>query len=376
MDHLPVQSFKEHTGQVLDLLAHLVKLESPSTNKPAVDQLGDFITGELKNLGGNVTIHRQQDRGNHVSAQWGNGKDGMLFLCHMDTVWEVGTLDRMPFFEKDGKLYGPGVADMKGGIALFLAVMRVLREKSCLPARPVTILLNSDEEIGSGSSRHLIESLGQQAAVVFCLEPGLSNGALKTARKGTGNIEIVAHGRAAHAGADHKRGRNAIEELAHHVLAAQKLTDYEKGTTVNVGVIHGGTRSNVVPDEAQASVDFRVVVPEESARLKSWTQSLKPVLDGTSINASLELNRPPMPRDALMTSTFQKAQAIAEKIGLVLSEGSTGGASDANFVAPFGVSVLDGLGVVGDCTHAAGEHLLISSIPEREALLAALLMGW
>jgi len=204
----------------------------------------------------------------------------------------------------------------------------------------------------------------------------VASGAIKTARKGTGDIEIQVRGVSAHAGIDHAKGRNAIAELAHHVIAAQSLTDYERGTTVNVGVIHGGTRGNVVPDEASALVDFRVTTMDEFHRLEGWVKTLAPVTPGTTVSAALTLNRPPMPRDATMQQSFVKAQALARQLGFELSEGSTGGGSDANFVAPLGIPVLDGLGGVGDGAHSEREYVLVDSLPERAALLAALLLNW
>jgi len=232
---------------------------------------------------------------------------------------------------------------MKGGIVQLLSVIRAFQWHHLWPDRPVTALFTSDEETGSLTSRSLIEDVARQAAVVFCLEPALANGAVKTARKGTGLIDLQVKGVAAHAGVNHALGRNAIEELAHHILAAQRQTDYERGTTVNVGVVHGGTRPNVVPDEAQAEVDFRVETMDEYTRLDVWVKNLAPVLQDTQVLASIHLNRPPMPRDETMARTFEKACQIGRSLGLELAEGSTGGGSDANFVASLGIPVLDGL---------------------------------
>lgn len=318
----------------------------------------------------------QEQTGSNISCRWGSGPGGILLLSHMDTVYPLGTLAQRPLIEKYGRLYGPGVLDMKASIAMVLAVINTFRQTNEWPTRPVTALFTSDEEIGSHTSRALIESEARQAEVVFCLEPALANGALKTARKGTGEINLFVRGVAAHAGVNHDRGRNAIEELAHHIIAVQQLTDYSQGTTVNTGIISGGTRSNVVPEEAQARVDLRVSSMDEFARLETWVKERQPVIEGTSLSASIALNRPPMPRDATMQRNFQKAQLIGLALGLSLSEGSTGGGSDANFVAPLGVPVLDGLGPVGDGAHSEQEYVSIRSIPERSALLAALLLNW
>jgi len=376
MPYLPSDQFSQAVPSIKSLLAELVSLESPSTEKAALDRLGARITSQLERLGGKVQVYPQQERGDIVAARWGGSRAGILTICHMDTVFEMGTTAQRPFTEADGRLYGPGVLDMKGGIAILLTVLRLFRQNNLWPARSLTALFTTDEEIGSFASRALIESEASKAAVVFCLEPGLPDGALKTSRKGVGQIDLSVNGVSAHAGADHEKGRNAIEELAHHVLSAQKLTDYTRGTTVNVGLIQGGTRANVVPAAAQAQIDFRVTAPDEVSRLEAWAKGLVPVLQGTHVSAALNLNRPPMPRDALMIRTFEQASSIASAINLHLSQGSTGGGSDANFVAALGVPVLDGLGAVGEGAHSDREYVQIESLAERAALQAALLLNW
>jgi glutamate carboxypeptidase len=376
MGILSVADFVENTSDLVALIRRLVEIESPSTDKAAVDRLGAVVAGELRRLGAIVTVDEQTTTGNHVVGRWGAGRDGILLLCHMDTVYDLGTLARQPCVESNGKLMGPGVVDMKASIAMALTALAALKEKKLWPDRPITALFTSDEEIGSDTARPLIERLARESALVLCLEPCLPDGSLKTWRKGVGVFEIVARGKAAHAGADHERGRNAIEELAHHILALQKLTDYKKGTTLNVGVVGGGSRSNVVPDEARAHVDMRVKTPEEAERITQWMHSLKPVLVGTTLEVKGGLNRPPMPRDERMIATFKRAQAIAASLGLKIGEGGTGGGSDANFVAPLGVSVLDGLGAQGNGAHSEREHVLIAALPERTALLAGIISAW
>jgi glutamate carboxypeptidase len=342
---LSVSEFQQASGPLLDLLTRLVEIESPSTDKAAVDRLGQFLSGELEGLGARVTVEERRKVGNLVVGQWhAEMPGGILVMCHMDTVYDLGTLGKQPIRLEDGKLFGPGALDMKAGIALFFQAMRLLQLHGQIPQQPITLLLTSDEEIGSFHSRAVIEKLAVQASLVLCLEPALTDGALKTARKGTGDIEIVTRGRAAHAGANHEQGRNAIEELAHQILAVQRLTDYARGTTTNVGRVSGGTRINVVPEEARAKVDFRVAMPEETERIQRWAAETRPVLEGTQVSIKVTPDRPPMPRDARMVETFLKAQAIAARLGMSLGEGSTGGGSDANLVAPLGVAVLDGLG--------------------------------
>lgn len=374
---LTIADFAQHTGEMVEMLRQFIEIESPSTDKAAVDRLGAVIAGELRRLGATVMVDEQTAVGNNLYGRWGaTGRDGLLLLCHLDTVYDLGALARQPVREADGKLYGPGAVDMKASFVLALTALKLLRANRLWPERPVTALFTSDEEIGSVHSRALIERLARESALVLCLEPCLPDGSLKTARKGIGEMIITTKGRATHAGADHENGRNAIEELAHHILAAQALTDYARGTTVNVGVVSGGTRSNVVPDEARAEVDFRVAVLEEAERLMEWMRTRQPVMPGTSVAITGGLNRPPMPRDATMGATFARAQQIALGLGLKLGEGSTGGGSDANFVAPLGVPVLDGLGALGNGAHSEREHVVIESLPERAALLAALLSAW
>ncbi len=362
---------------MLDLLRRLVEVESPSTSKEAVDRLGALLQVELRGLGAEVTASRQAKTGDHLLASWNAGQgNGILMLCHMDTVFAVGTLKDMPLRLENGRFYGPGALDMKSGIVIALFALRLLQQTGNFPRRAISLLLTSDEEIGSNTSRALIEAQAMQASLVLCLEPAMADGSLKTFRKGTGSIKISTQGRAAHAGVDHEKGVNAIEELAHHILSVQRLTDYARGTTVSVGRISGGTRSNVIPERASAVCDLRIAVPEEIERVQEWARSRTPVLKGAKVSVTVDTNRPPMPRDARMAATFQKIQALGSQLGLQLGEGGTGGASDANFVAPLGVPVMDGLGAVGEGAHSEREYLRVDSLPERAALLAAILAGW
>jgi glutamate carboxypeptidase len=375
---LEMQVFEEKSADILSRLQAYARLESPTDNKAAVDRFADVLETDLAQLGAQVTRVRQQTGGDHLIAEWGPiGKPGeILLMSHMDTVHPLGTLRRMPVVERDGLLHGPGVEDMKGGIAMLLSAVSLLRERNAWPERPITALFTSDEETGSASSRELIERLARRSALVLCLEPCLPDGSLKTWRKGVGDFELTVYGRAAHAGSDHQFGRNALEELAHQILAIQGMTDYSKGTTLNVGVVAGGTRPNVVPAEARAQIDLRVMDPGEAERVTRRLLSLQPVTDGVKIEVSGGMNRPPMPRDARMVQTFQRAQTIAARLGLALTEGGTGGGSDANFVAPLGIPVLDGLGARGDGAHSEREYIIISSLAERAALLAALFTEW
>jgi glutamate carboxypeptidase len=292
----------------------------------------------------------------------------------MDTVFPLGTIGRFPYREADGKIFGPGTLDMKAGIVIALnAIQDVLRAGL---SRPVTLLCTSDEEIGSHTSREHIERLARASALVLVLEGGLVDGALKTWRKGVGQFRVRTKGRAAHSGGDHEKGRNAIEEMAYQVIAIQKLTDYSKQTTLNVGVIQGGTVANVVPEEALIEVDVRVMQPGEWERLEVEMSKLRPVLDGTSVEITGRLNRPPMPFDETMKATFERARSIAARIGMDLKSGGTGGASDGNFVAPLGTPVLDGMGAVGEGYHSEREYIFAESLEQRAKLVSSILREW
>jgi glutamate carboxypeptidase len=364
----------EHQGKMVAFLTRLVELESPSLDKAAVDRLGAFLADESRDLGASVEILPQAEVGDHVEAQWGQGSGGVLILCHMDTVWDVGTVAERPVRVEEGKLFGPGAYDMKGGIANTLWAMRALRILDLMPDRRITVLITSDEEIGSETSRSIIEAEALDHDVVFVLEPAQGpGGSYKTWRKGVGDFQVSVRGRASHAGGDHEKGINAIEELAHQILIIQGFTDYEVGTTFNVGVVEGGSRANVVPAQATAQVDVRVMSAEEAGRVEEKMAGLQPQMSGATVTVTGGVERPPMVRTPQIVALFEQARAIAEALGMELTEAGTGGGSDGNFTAALGVPTLDGMGVVGDGAHATDEHILLSSLPERAALLAAML---
>ena len=368
--------FSQRTEEIIDLLRRLVELESPSTDKAATDCIGRFVAQVAREAGARVTFAPQERRGDHVLARWGEGDGGFLLLCHLDTVWPLGTLAERPWRVEEDRAFGPGCLDDKASAAVVLAALRGLEGLGLAPSRPVTVLFNSDEEVGSRTSRSLIEAEAARAEVVFCLEPALPDGSLKVWRKGTARYVVTALGRAAHAGADHERGINAVEELAHQILRLQAMTDYAVGTTVSVGWVQGGTRSNVVPDRATARVDVRVRTPAEGGRVVAAIEGLQPVLSGARLVIEGGLSRPPMEESPVTLGPFRRAQEIAADLGLALTAGGTGGASDGNFTAAMGVPTLDGLGAVGDGVHSPEEYVLISSLPERAALMAALLSRW
>ncbi|MGO9920568.1 MAG: M20 family metallopeptidase [Isosphaeraceae bacterium] len=362
---------------ILASLEDLVRLESPSRDKPALDALGNYLGDMLRGLGGSIEVIPNEHGGDHILARFPGppAKRPALVLGHFDTVWPKGTIKRMPFrVEAGGRAYGPGIFDMKAGIAAFTSALPVLMSSKSPNRRPIWSLLTSDEEIGSPTSRGLIEDLARQCAYVLVLEPPLADGGLKTSRKGVGRFRLEIEGKAAHAGVAPTQGRSAIIELAHQILAIQQLQDLGAGTTINIGVVTGGTTANVVPASASAEIDVRVVSAGEAARMSSALLAVSPLTPEVRLTMSGGFTRPPMERTPAVAALFEQARQIGRVLGLELTEGSTGGGSDGNFTAALGVPTLDGLGVRGGGAHADDEHIVIDSLPERAALLAALLL--
>ncbi len=356
--------------EMLTTLRRLVELESPSNSKVAVDHLGEFVAHEFERRGGRVRLHRQRELGDHLRADFSGAGRPILLLGHMDTVWDVGTLARMPLKEERGRLYGPGVLDMKSGIALMLHALEALAERG---PRRLTALLVSDEEIGSRSSRALTEKLATESAAVLVLEPAAGlHGALKTARKGVGEFHIKVTGTAAHSGLDFEKGQSAVLELAQQLIAISEFTDLNRGVTVNPGIIRGGTRVNVIAAEAEADVDARIARVSDAARLEKRFRALKPFNRKCRLAVTGGIDRPPMERRAC-AALFAKAQPLAQELGFSLEEESVGGGSDGNFTAALGVPTLDGLGGVGEGAHAAHESIIIDELPRRAALLVRLI---
>lgn len=357
--------------EMIGLLKRLVEIESPSDDRSSLERFASVIE-ELFGQFGAFEAHANERGRNMVLAIDGSASAAhAVALCHYDTVWPMGTLARIPFsVDTHGVARGPGCFDMKAGMVVLLFALRAVRDRL---RRPLRVLFTCDEEVGSPTSRALIESTAQGAAVAFVLESPLPGGTLKTARKGTGDYLVRVEGRAAHAGVEPQRGISAVHELALQTLALHALNDYEVGTTVNVGVVHGGTRPNVVAASAEAEVDVRVATLAEAARLDAAIRALAPALPGARLEISGGLNRPPMERSAAMAELFARAQQIGSSMGLQLAEGSTGGGSDGNFTAAIGVPTLDGLGAEGEGAHAAHEHVLTESLPRRAALVAGLL---
>lgn len=364
---------RQHVADTVAAIDRLVALESPSTEKAPVDRCGAELARMLRAAGAAVveTIP-QQDRGDHIRARFDGSGHPVMLLGHFDTVWPVGTLQKMPLRQEGGRLHGPGTFDMKAGIAIGLSAMSALRVSGTAHP-PVTMLWTADEEIGSGTSRTLIEDEARGASAVLVLEPALPGGGLKTARKGCGEFELTVHGIAAHAGLDPGKGASAIHELAEQIAAIERLQDLPRGISVNVGVISGGSRPNVVAEEARAIVDVRAPTRAGADAVEAALRGLHPRRAGTRLTLQGGFDRPPMERTPAVARLFGIAAEVAAGLGGEMREGSAGGGSDGNFTGALGIPTLDGLGAVGDGAHAAHEYIDLDSLPFRVALVAGLL---
>lgn len=366
-------------GAMLACLRRAVEVESPTHFGAGIDRLGRFFGREFARLGGKVRFLAHPTEGSAVVADFWNPGDsaapsarGVLVLGHLDTVWDVGTLARMPFRVRNGRAYGPGILDMKSGIVCGLWALRALRAVRATPPGPVRFFLNADEEASSVAFRKDMLAQARRARAVLVLEPAAARGALKTARKGVGEFRITVHGRAAHAGVNPQAGVNAIAELARLLVNIESFARPGRGLTLNVGVIRGGTRSNVVPEDSSATVDVRIPRMKDREWIERRFFGLKPSDPDARLEISGGINRPPMER-AAAAGLFRLARTLGRELGMDLEEAATGGGSDGNFTAALGIPTLDGLGGVGDGAHAVNEHVLVRELPRRAALIAALL---
>ena len=362
----------------LAALAAFVEHESPSRDKARLDPLASAIAGRFAAIGGRAEVIANPEGGNHVLVRFSGGaRDDArpaLLLGHYDTVWPAGTLAKMPFRVEAGRAFGPGVFDMKASLVeAEFAFDGLARLRLALP-RPVIVLITSDEEVGSPTSRALIEETARGCEYALVLEPPLADGSLKTARKGVGHFVVEVEGKSAHAGVEPAKGASAILELARQVVALHALTDLDAGISVNVGVIEGGTTANVVAARASARVDVRATTLDQAAEIEAAIRGLRSQVEGTALAISGGFNRPPMERTGPVANLFERARSIGRTMGLELGEGATGGGSDGNFTAAMGVPTLDGLGIAGAGAHAPHEQIELASLPERTALLASLLM--
>ena len=368
---------RRYQAEIVELIGRFVECESPSDDRTAVDRFVDLVADTLAPMANVKTVPGGRF-GRHLLAEMklpGRAQSGqILALGHSDTVWPVGTLRSMPLRNHRGRLWGPGALDMKAGIAFFIFAARALRELDVPVPSRVLLQLNSDEEVGSTTSRALTEANARRSHTVLVLEPGTGlEGKLKTARKGVGVFTVTVRGKAAHAGVDFQAGASAVVELARQIEAIAGFTDLARGVTVNPGVIAGGTRSNVIAAEARAEVDIRVARLRDAPAVERRFRALKPFDRRCAIAVTGGLNRPPLERTAGVARLFRKAQGLALEMGIEIEESATGGGSDGNFTAALGVPTLDGLGAVGEGAHAPHESILINRIADRTALIAKLL---
>lgn len=371
-----MQYFNQRNQRLVASIRELVEIESPSDSKRAVDRLVSVLARRFRAMGGHVRIHRAKDFGNHLQADF-PGKSGskpVLLLGHCDTVYPMGTLAKMPCRVASRRLWGPGVYDMKAGIALMIAAIEGLRAWHGELPRPVTVFLVSDEEVGSGSSRRITEALARKSEAVLVCEPSYGpHGAVKTARKGVGEYRLAVEGVAAHAGLDFAKGQNAIAELARQITAVSSLVDLKRGLTISAGTVEGGSRVNVVPDSASVSLDVRVTNARDARAVDRKLRLLKPFNRKCRLEVSGGLNRPPLERTAAVAGLYQQAHRIARQYGWNLEEAAVGGGSDGNFTAALGIPTLDGLGAVGEGAHSPHESVQTAQLPRQAALLAELI---
>jgi glutamate carboxypeptidase len=363
---------------ILKSIRELVERETKSREESRLNEITGFITRQLREIGGQVELIPQTGYGTHLRARFDFGHDrterSVLVVGHLDTVWPVGSLELMPFrVTPEGCAHGPGIFDMKSGVAIIVESLRAIASLRLATKRPVTLLLTCDEEIGSQTSRPLVEEEAKNAAAALILEPPGAGGVVKTGRKGIGTFTVRALGRAAHAGLDPEKGVNAIVELAHQTLRLAALNDLERGITASVGLIEGGSALNVVPACASAKVDVRFWTPEDGEKLVAAIRGLAPATPGARIEVSGGINRPPMQRSEKNIALYEHARALAAELGFDLRDTIVGGGSDGNFTAAMGVPTLDGLGVDGAGAHAEHEHIIIDDIPRRAALLTGLM---
>ena len=371
-----LSQIRANEGALIAFLRQMVECESPSDDPASVNRFVELFADSVSPIA-KVKTFPGGMHGKHLQCEFhlpGRKKAGsILALGHSDTVWPMGTLSTMPWRQENGRLWGPGVLDMKSGIAFFVFAMRALRELDLEVSHKVVLQLNSDEEVGSLSSRALTEKQARQSAAVLVLEPGTGlGGKPKTSRKGVGGFQVRVTGRAAHAGVDFAAGANAILELARQIERIRTFTNMDRGVTVNVGLIRGGTRTNVIPAEASADIDFRIPRLRDYTMLAAKFQRLRSTDPRCQLAVTGDLNRPPMERTAGVAKLFRTAKRLALELGVKLEESSTGGGSDGNFTAGLGIPTLDGIGGVGEGAHAVNESILVNRIADRTALLAKL----
>jgi glutamate carboxypeptidase len=378
--HLSVQFLqilKPRLPQMIATLHRFVTVESPSLEKAAADRCCGVIAEEWRKQGVRVERITQKHRGDLLRITHAPGKSRpsgqLLVLGHYDTVYSTGTLAHMPFRVKGGKAYGPGTFDMKAGIVQALFALQALQQMETPLRKRLVFVWTSDEEIGSEASRKFFEAEARRSDAVFVLEPSFGpQGLLKTARKGVGEAQLIVHGRASHAGLAPQEGINAIHELSRQLTRIEKWSDFRRGVTVNAGIIEGGTRTNVIPERARAVLDLRALRVSDMRNLEARLHELRPIQSGARLEITGGFDRPPL-ESKMSAALFERARVLSKRMNLTLGECTVGGGSDGNFTAALGIPTLDGLGAVGGGAHSTHEHVLISTMPVRAALLAALL---
>lgn len=368
--------YKSRKGEMINLLKEIVHLESPSTDKKAVNACSAFVMEEFKKAGARISQFPQKKIGTLYVAEYPSPvpksvSEQILFLLHVDTVWPVGKIHKMPFYVSEDKVFGPGVLDMKASIVMTLSSLKALSELNTLPKKKIAVFLNSAEEIGSEAAYEVIKSLSKKSDYVLCLEPSLPGGGLKMQRKGRLVIRLEAKGKASHAGTPDK-GVNAIEELMHQLRRVKELEKEE--TTVNIGLIEGGEKPNIVAQEARAVLDVRFWKNENKEKFTASLKKMKPVLKGAQVRFTTESLTPPMEKSEASSELFSKVKKIASSLNIKLTAGKTGGGSDASVASSMGIPTLDGLGPDGKGIHAENEHLILPSLIERTALLTEILI--
>jgi len=371
-----IHFFENKRRAMVDLLTELINHESPADEKAAVDRLGAFLQQQLEQRGAAIERHPREEAGDMIFARWNTAAEGkpILILSHMDTVFPLGTLAENPVkMDTDGRLYGPGAIDMKGGIVVALTAIQGLSERDELALRPIWYLLTSDEETGSKHSRSLIEDKAQQAGLVMVTEPPTRDGALKSWRKGTASYKLSVRGRAAHAGNEPEEGINSVIEFAQQALELHALNDLPNGTSVSVTRVRGGTATNVIPARTEAYIDVRALSQLAYDKVHKQIMERAAFIAGSNVNIERLHHRPPMQRDA---AVVEQAMRIGQAIGITIRDDGAGGGSDGNFTAAMGIPTLDGLGPEGAGLHADHEHVIVNSLPRKAAFFAAVLRDW
>lgn len=369
--------FNLSVEEILAGIREWVEIESPTTEPDAVNRLMELVQRQLEETGAKVErIPGSNGFGDHLCARapWGGEGPGVLVLSHLDTVHPLGTLaNRNPFRVEDNRAYGPGIADMKGGAFMGFNALRFLAEKEEATPLPVTFLYTADEEVGSDTSRELIEEEARNAKYVLVTEPGRNGGSVVTARKGVGRFEMRITGRPAHSGSAHDKGRSALKEMAHQILALEAMTDYERGITVNVGTVNGGTRPNVIPEQAAAQIDLRVNTVETAEEMERKILALQPVGADVTVEVSGQMNRYPYVKTEAIEALYEQARGLAAEYDFGLPDTATGGCSDGNLTVAVGAPTLDALGADGEGAHTNEEHIYLDKLVPRQTLLIRLL---